>query len=364
MEALKALLESNAISEQMRTEIEEAWNAKVKENRLSVTAELREEFARKYEHDKSVMVESIDQLLSEKLEEEMAELHEDRKQLAEAKAKYAIAMKENSKLMKSFIFDSLNKEISELHEDQKLMASKFSVLEEFVVEQLAKEIAEFQEDKKDLAETKVKLVKEAKKHLEKVRSNFIEKSAKMVSEAVNKGLTTEIKQLKEDINLARKNDFGRKIFEAFANEYLSSHLNEKSESKKLLKVLEAKDRQLVEAKTLVVKAKKIAEAKNNEVKRLSESVKRNKIMSELTAPLGKDQREIMKDLLESVQTDRLRSAFDKYLPAVIDGNTPAKKKAVLAEAKEITGNREKSQTTNSSIAGGDVVDIKRLAGLK
>jgi len=69
----------------------------------------------------------------------------------------------------------------------------------------------------------------------------------------------------------------------------------------------------------------------------------------------------MMDLLESVQTTKLRSAFDKYLPAVIDGKGPAKK-AVLAEAKEVTGNR-----TNNDIKAdafdSNVVDIKRLAGL-
>jgi hypothetical protein len=364
MEALKALLESDAISEAVKTEIQEAWNAKVKENRIAVTAELREEFARKYEHDKSVMVESIDSMLSEKLAVEMAELHEDRKQLAEAKARYAIAMRENADLLRKFVVESLSKEVSELHEDQKAMASRFAVLEEFIVEQLAKEIAEFQEDKKDLAETKVRLVREAKTHIAKVKENFIKKSAKLISETVDRGLKSEIKQLKEDIDLARKNDFGRKIFEAFASEYLTSHLNETSETKKLMKVLSVKDRQLAEAKTLAVKAKRLAEAKNNEIKRLNESVKRQQIMNELIAPLGKDQREIMVDLLESVQTDRLRTSFEKYLPSVIDGHTPAKKKAVLAEAKEITGNRENSQTTNSSIAGGEVIDIKRLAGLK
>ena len=81
------------------------------------------------------------------------------------------------------------------------------------------------------------------------------------------------------------------------------------------------------------------------------------------APLNKGQREIMTDLLESVQTDRLQKSFDKYLPSVIDGHTPAKK-AVLSEAKEITGNREKSQTNVSSMQDDNVVDIRRLAGLK
>ena len=67
----------------------------------------------------------------------------------------------------------------------------------------------------------------------------------------------------------------------------------------------------------------------------------------------------MIDLLESVQTDRLRSAFDKYLPAVIDGKTP-EKKATLIEGKEVTGNKEEK----TKKASDNVIDIRRLAGLK
>jgi len=362
MEALKSLLESDAISEAMKTEIEEAWNKKIDENRLSVTSELREEFATKYEHDKGVMIEAIDSLMTEKLSEEMKEFAEDRKQLAEQKAKYAVAMKENSNLMSRFVSETLVKEVNELHEDQKAMANKFTVLEEFVVEQLAQEIAEFNEDKKDLAETKVRLVREGKAHFGKVRKDFIERSAKAISETVDRGLRSEIKQLKEDIDSARKNDFGRKIFEAFANEYMGSHLNERSETKKLLKVVDTKNQQIEEAKALALKAKTIAEAKDAQVKRLVESDQRKEVLNELTGPLNPAQKEIMADLLESVQTSKLRSSFDKYLPSVIDSKAPAKQKATLKEGKEITGNK-----TNSSIESSEsthnVVDIKRLAGL-
>jgi hypothetical protein len=362
MEALRALLESDAITEQMKSEIQEAWDIKIKENRVMVTAELREEFAKKYEHDKGVMIEAIDAMIGEKLAEEMAEFHDDRKQLAEAKARYAIAMKENANLLKRFVTESLAKEVSELHEDQRSMAAKFAVLEEFIVEQLAKELAEFQEDKKDLAETKVRLVREAKEHIAKVKTDFIARSAKAVQETVAKGLKSEISQLKDDIDVARRNDFGRKIFEAFAGEYLNSHLNETSESKKLLKVITAKDKQLAEAKVLAAKAMNLVESKNSQVKRLVESQERQKVLNELVAPLSKDQKSIMTDLLESVQTSRLRSAFDKYLPTVIDGKSPAKQKAVLSEGKEITGNRENSSIKSAS--DNNVVDIVRLAGLK
>ena len=364
-DALKSLFENTAISEEVRTELEEAWNAKVKENRLSVTAELREEFAGKYEHDKQTMVEAIDSLVSEKLAEEIAEFQDDRKQLAEAKAKFAVAQRENANLLKDFVLESLKKEVTELHSDQKAMADKFIAMEEFVVESLAKELAEFYEDKKDLAETKVRLVREGKAQIDKVKSDFIKKSATLVSETVSKGLKKEISSLKEDIDSARKNDFGRKIFEAFSNEYTHSLLNEKSETAKLLKVVNTKDRQIVEAREAAAKAINLAEAQDKKIKMINESIARNDIISELTGPLSKDQKGIMMDLLESVQTKKLRESFDKYLPAVIDGKSPAKKKAVLAEAKEITGNRVQTQTNDiqANVDNNKVVDIKRLAGL-
>jgi hypothetical protein len=360
---VKQLFENNVISEEIKSEIESAWQQQVQESRDQVTATLREEFAQKYEHDKQTMVEAIDSMLSERLAVEINEFAEDRKQLAEARAKYAVAMRENANLLKGFVMEQLAKEVAELHEDQKAMAENFSKLEEFIVEALAKEIAEFYEDKKDLAETKVRLVREAKSHFTKVKQSFIERSAKVVSETVDKALRSEMSQLQEDIEEARRNDFGRKLFEAFASEYAGSYLNEKSEVAKLLKVVDAKDRQLSEAKAFAVKAKQLAESQAVEKKRLVESAQRKDILNELTTPLSKEQREIMSDLLESVQTAKLRSAFDKYLPAVIDGRTPAKK-ALITEGKEVTGNREQSQTNVSRKADdNNVIEIRRLAGL-
>ena len=198
LDALKTLFENDVVSAEVRQEIEEAWEAKIKENKLAVTAELREEFAQKYEHDKNVMVEAVDKMVTDRLESEMAELNEDRKQLAEAKV-----------------------------------------------------------------------------------------------EAVEK--------------------------------------------------------------------QKLAESKDAEIAKITEAAQRKDTVAELISPLSKDQKEIMIDLLESVQTDRLRSAFDKYLPAVIDGKTP-EKKAIITEGKEITGNREETQDSDNN-ASANVIDIRRLAGL-
>jgi hypothetical protein len=334
LEALKSLFENNAISEEIRADIQEAWDKQVSENKLAVTAELREEFAKKYEHDKATMVEAIDSMVTEKLNEEISEFAEDRKNLAEARAKYAVAMRENASLLKGFVFEQLKKEVGELHEDQKVMSDKFGKLEEFVVEALAKEIAEFHEDKKDLAETKVRLVREAKEHLAKVRKSFVEKSAKIVSEGVSKKLTSEITQLKEDIDSARKNDFGRKIFETFAGEYANSYLNEKSETAKLLKVVDVKDKAVAEAKAEVEEVKKIVESKDAEINKISDAAKRKEVMHELTGPLSKDQREIMVDLLENVQTDGLQKALISTYRQLLTGKLQRRRRLLLQSPRQ------------------------------
>lgn len=365
LDALKQLFENNVISEEIQESIEKAWETRVNENREQVSQQLREEFAQKYEHDKNVMVEAVDRMISEQLAQELVEFADDRKQLAEMKAKYAVKMKKDAEVMKEFVTRQLASEVSELHEDQVVMAQKFGKLESFVIEALAQEITEFFKDKQDLAETKVRLVREGREEIKKVKEQFVQRAAKMVESVVTQNLTSEITALKEDIEAARRADFGRKLFEAFAAEYSTSYLNEKSETAKLLKVIDMKDLAIQEAAQAVVQAEQILESKDAEIRTLKESQERKAIMSELLAPLSAEQREIMGELMESVKTTRLVESFDKYLPSVINGNVgqaPQKKQA-LVEAKEITGNKV-SNSNRSSEEESNIVDIRRLAGLK
>jgi hypothetical protein len=360
LDALKTLFENNVVSEEIKADIEKAWEKRVVENREQVTQQLREEFAQRYEHDKSAMIEAVDRMLQDRLSEEISEFVEDRKQLAEERAKLALQAKKSAEVMSEFVTRQLASEVKELHEDQVQMASKFKTLERFVVEALAQEIAEFHADKQDIAETKVRLVREGKEALEQLKSQFVKRAAELVETAVNGTLTSEIRQLKEDIEAARRNDFGRKLFEAFVGEYQTSYLNEKSETAKLLKVIDKKDLEITEAKHAVANAMKVIESKEAQVKALTESKERQAVLSELLTPLAPRQKVIMSELLESVQTSKLRSNFDKYLSAVIAGEAPQKKKA-LVEAKEVTGNK----TTNSvsSSEDGNIIEIRRLAGI-
>jgi hypothetical protein len=362
MDAFKQLVESGVMTEETRSVIESAFASKIQENRDQVTAELREEFAQKYSHDKTVMVEAIDKMLSERLAVEMAELHNDKKALAEAKVAYQQRIAEDAKKLEGFVIKQLGKEVVEFQNDRKKVSENFSKLEQFVVRALAKEISEFAIDKRDLAETKVKLVREAKSKFEDIKQTFIQRSARVVENAVTKKLTSEIKQLKEDIDSARNNEFGRKIYEAYAQEFAGSFLNEKSETSKLLKIIAKKDQELAEAQQVVSEKANLVESVQRDLRVTKDLMERKSAMNELLAPLDASKKDIMKELLESVPTKKLNESFDKYLPAVMEGQSrkPAEKKVMLSEGSEVTGNRE----SKPEVGLDNILDIRKLAGLK
>lgn len=360
LDLVSKLFENNVISESTKSEIEKAWSSKVKEHHDQVSKKLREEYAKKYEHDKTQMTEAVESMLADRLNEELSEFAEDRKKLLEARSQYRKKMKRDVKAMESFILSNLKKEINELREDRKQVANNVKKIELFVVESLAKEITEFHIDKRDLTETKIRVIKEGKQKFNELKREFIKRASVRIDEAISKGLRKEIRQLKEDIDTARKSDFGRRIFESFASEYAASHLNEKSEANKLRQLMKKRDAMLKQSEALLTKQKHIVEAKDREIRKLSANQHRKEIMHELLSPLKHDKREIMGELLESVRTDRLRSAYEKYLPSVIDGHRPKKQSLNenLTESKEINGNRSRNNDKPA-----EIIDIRRLAGI-
>ena len=306
------------------------------------------------------MVEAIDKMLSDRLAAEMAELYEDKKALAEAKTQYAQRISEDAGKLEKFVIKQLGKELVEFQGDRRKVSENFAKLEKFVVHALAKEINEFAIDKRDLAETKVRLIRDSRLKFEDIKAKFISQGAKLVESVITQKLTTEISQLREDITSARNNDFGRKIYEAFAQEYSSSYLNEKSETSKLLKIIQKKEQELAEATKVIAEKSTIVESKDREIRVTKDLMERKTVMAELIAPLSGEKRAVMQELLESVQTAKLHSAFDKYLPAVMEGaKTVAPKKAVLSEGTEVTGNRE----SKPEVGLDNILDIRKLAGL-
>jgi hypothetical protein len=363
-DAIKPLLDSNLITEEVGKTLNEAWELKLNEAREQISVELREEFAQRYQHDKTVMVEALDKMVTDGLAEEIQAVAAEKQALAEDRVKFQVKMKESATKFNNFLVTKLAEEIGELRKDRKAHNEGLEKLEGFIVQALAREIQEFAADKRDVVETKVRLVREARGKLETLKARFVKESAEKMSQAVSRHLKAELTQLQEDIKIARENNFGRRIFEAYATEFGATHLNEKAEVRKLHQLLADKDNRLAEAIELSEKAKVFVESKEREVRMLKESNEREANMRELLAPLNKEKAEVMRNLLESVQTSRLKSAFEKYLPAVLEDRS-AKATKVIAESVSIaTGDKNvPNQQEENYETTSNVIDLKRLAGL-
>ena len=363
LDAIKPLLDSGIINEETQASLNEAWESKLTEARETIRAELREEFAGRYEHDKNVMVEALDKMVTEQLSAELNEFAEEKKALAEDRVKFKTHMIESAGKFNDFLVTKLAEEIKELRSDRKTQTEAVAKLEKFVIHALAEEIKEFDQDKKAVVETKVKLVAEAKQKLAELQGQFVKRSATLVKEAVANNLGSELAQLKEDIQTARENMFGRRLFEAFASEFAVTHLSENKEFAKLKAELETKDQVIAESQKAIAEKEALVESKNREVKIITESITRKEKLAELFKPLNKEKADVMSSLLEGVQTERLQAAYEKYLPAVLNNSSVKKaEKPVLAESRvEVTGDKSAKDDAD---ANNNVIEIRRLAGLK
>jgi len=368
IDAIKPLIDSGLINEDVAGELNTAWESKLTEARDQVRGELRNEFAQRYEHDRNVMVEALDKMVTESLSEEIKEFHEEKKAIDEDRVKAKLKLKESATKFNDFMVTKLAEEIKELRTDRRVQLENQDKLQKFIVHALAKEIKEFAQDRQAVVEQRVKLVAEGRKQLTALKSKFIAESSKRVGATIATHLKSELSQLKEDIKTARENNFGRKIFETFAGEFSTTYLNDKAETRKIVKVLNDKEQELAESMVKLAKAQKIIESKEREVNIIKESTQREKEMVKLTASLNNEKAQVMRSLLESVQSDKLKNAFDKYLPAVLNEGSEKARKSSLTESVStvVDGNKsaKKEQYVEEDYdARSNVIDLKRLAGL-
>ena len=105
---LKPLLDASIVNEETRTAISEAWDTKLVEAREHIRAELREEMASRYEHDKKVMVEALDKMVTEGLTAEIAEFAGEKQAMVEDRVKFKNHMMESAGRFDSFLVKKLS----------------------------------------------------------------------------------------------------------------------------------------------------------------------------------------------------------------------------------------------------------------
>ncbi len=405
---LKELLENTVLNEETKTAFLEAWNTKITEVKASlheeVESKVREEFARRYEQDKQNLVEAMDNMLSDAVSKHAKATFTESKALRNERVKLTQAIKEtraaykartakHMKTLETFVLTQLKPQMTSLTDSrvkvmQKLRehrldmnnqaALRINKLESFVVEQLKKEVKEFKQDKDSLVEMKVKLASETKAKLNETKKAFINRASKLVETTIESHLRKEMTQLKDDIRAARENIFGRRLFEAFQAEYMTSYLSEGTKVKKLTNTLKETERKLSEATQKITSGKTLIEQAQRRITISEERAVRTKALNDLLRPLNRDKREVMENLLETVKTVNLKEAFRKYLPAVLNETVRGNKtgdrqvisetKPILKRTVELTGNRpdrltETTKAEDKKVHTAEIVELRRLAGI-
>jgi hypothetical protein len=303
-------------------------------------------------------MKAINAFVARQLNEELTEFVKDRRQLKVQRHQMA-------------------KELENIRENTSLEYSqRVRKLEEFILKQLSEEIAEFHADKKALVEQRVKLAQQGRQRIEETRAQFINRAKNLVEGTLNTVIREELSQWRDDIKVARENNFGRKIFEAYAAEYMNSYLAEHSEVRKLTRQLTETNGRLDTALRHVDRQKqaqtRLVEDAQARIKTAEDRAQRMVILQEITAPLGREKRAVMEDLLKGIRTQNLREAFNRYLPTVMQGNVaPAGRgKQALAESQTqekravVTGNRtNKLAESVSEETQADLGQILYLAGI-
>lgn len=380
------------------------------EERTKLTNAIKEARA-SYKAKTASHIQMVEQFVMTQLAEELKELTADHRamqeqrvklatEISENKAFYEAQLAEHAEKLQQFVMTKLSEEIGSVKAQEKALseqrvmdakklrehriamneqtAARINKLENFVLENLNKEIGELNEDKAALVDAKVRLIAESKSKLDETKKAFIARASKLVESTIEAQIRGELTQLKEDIQEARNNMFGRRLFEAFSAEFMTSYLSEGSEVRKLQTQLQESAAQLKAANKILAESKAEVQASARRAKLAEERAHRVQIKNELLSPLSKEKRNVMEELLDTVKTDKLKEAFQKYLPTVLnEGMRSNQGRRVLAEAAEpkktvaVTGNRvnplaesARAEDVQVSQSQTEISELRRLAGIE
>ena len=207
----------------------------------------------------------------------------------------------------------------------------------------------------------------------KHRQAFRIKGAKVLEHIINVKLDSQMRALKEDIEKAKQNDFGARIYEAFIGEARRMFFNSHKELRNAMKMIaeqqktyEAEKAELVahinEARTVARQA--VAENRSIKEKAIREQ-KESRLLSVM--PVG-EARDKMKMILEASSVADMEKTFKKYASSII---TEAKRTAQPSgsDRQQFNEHAIGMRNGNGRITAADeeddddVVNLRRLSGI-
>jgi hypothetical protein len=227
----------------------------------------------------------------------------------------------------------------------------------FVAEALTKEIAELKGDIerfRDLeAESAAKLVEEKHRLAAEVATE-LDTLVDKIDAFFEMRLTAEMDELKEDLEIVKQNEFGRRMFEAFASEYAKNYVDEDAVQSKL----SVAEQKLADAE------KALAESED----KVAQMVREAK-MEQVLAPLTGKKREQMAMILKNVDASRLEESYKFFIGRIMKEDEAATTAKPLTEAQAtkttvVTGNTATGTQQPAGQASDANARLKRLAGIR
>lgn len=229
----------------------------------------------------------------------------------------------------------------------------------FVSEALIKEIEELKGDIERFRDLEVEYAEKLVEEKHRIAGEVSEELDALVDKIdafFEMRLSAEMEELSEDIAVVKENDFGRKMFEAFADTYAAHYVDEDAVQSKLA-IAESKRRDL---------EKQLATLEEDRNKMIREAK-----MESVLSPLTGTKREQMSMILKNVDTARLEESYKFFIGRVL-------KEEASAPAKPLTENKQPTQVKTgdapaktevqvdsaSSALQEQLARVRSLAGIK
>jgi hypothetical protein len=351
-EMLSKLFENELLSEETKKDITESFRQILEGAKTEQEKALRAEFAERYDQDKVTFAEAVEQFIAQRMEKEIQEFHADMKGLAEQRMKY------------------VNAQSTLKEQAQAAIRKRLAVFEKAMRRALIKETKELHEDLKVNRKAALNTIQEAKAQVEADRNAFRVKGAKVLENIITVKLESQMKALTEDIEKAKQNDFGARIYEAFMVEARRMFFDTNKELRGMLKKINEQQKAHEAEKAALIaqinEVKSIAKKAITENRQIKESAQRSHIEARLLGALPPAARSKMKTLLEASAVADMEKTFKKFASTILaevkQGNAPSGHQQFNEHALGVRGGNGRIVTAEAD-DDDDIRNLRRLSGI-
>ena len=295
----------------------------------------------------------MDEILQKLLSTEL--LSEEAK--AEISTKWASEVEQYQRTVREEVTMTVRSEIAEQWATER--DALIENVETFVAKKLEEEVADLKADIerfRDLEAEYAKKIVEEKHSMAETLAQELDQLIDKMDAFFEHRLNEEFSELREDLEIVKQNEFGRKIFEAFATEFNKSHVDEDAVQSKLTAAIsKLQDAEKTIGRLEESQAKMVREAK----------------LEKILAPLSGKKREQMAFVLANVDTSRLEEAYSHFIGRVLKEDSSSQSPEGDARPTQITesanvvvtGDESPVIQATQAATGDKYSHLRKLAGM-